>query len=258
LATRPRSDPLAQTRETDLARHEPISPELVLVSPQLRLKALAALPERPWESFLPPAPAAPPPSAAAAVAAPIAEPPSPTGPTPTPPSPSRDRHLGRGISLVALGLLAGLMVAEFAPRAAGPALETGAETAATVRLRPPAPAPKPTHPARPTQIRHAAWSRPVAGGGYVFANGGRFRVARNLRSIDDFRARVACGRTIRVPSVRLRSRRFSYRGRLRVGGRPLRITLLGRFVDRATAHIAVHTRSSGCDSGPLKLVARLS
>ena len=33
---------------------EPLSPELVLVSPELREQALAALPDRPWEAFAPP------------------------------------------------------------------------------------------------------------------------------------------------------------------------------------------------------------
>src|SRR5512140_2544836 len=61
------------------ARHkplqEPISPELVLVSPQLRLRALNALPERPWEAVLLP----PPPEAATEAASPApARAPAPT------------------------------------------------------------------------------------------------------------------------------------------------------------------------------------
>jgi hypothetical protein len=38
---------------------EPISPELALVSPELAAEARRTLPDRPWEAFAPPRPAAP-------------------------------------------------------------------------------------------------------------------------------------------------------------------------------------------------------
>ncbi len=51
-----------------MARDPELSPELVLVSPELAARARAELPDRPWEAFAPPRPAVPlaPPRAAPA------------------------------------------------------------------------------------------------------------------------------------------------------------------------------------------------
>src|SRR5947208_12791709 len=52
----------ADRTPADEGKHppEPVSPELVLVCPQLRLLALSALPDRPWEAFLLASPSEPP------------------------------------------------------------------------------------------------------------------------------------------------------------------------------------------------------
>src|SRR5829696_7321278 len=118
----------------DDPRFEPISPELVLVDPELAERARASLPEEPWRSFIPtprPRPVAPPPAVVPA----------------EPAEPGRRRPLRAlvGAAAVAAVLAFGLVPSP----GARPTLEP---MTAPPAARRPAAAP----PARPHDSEHAA------------------------------------------------------------------------------------------------------
>jgi hypothetical protein len=233
---------------------EPLSPELVLVCPRLRLRALASLPERPWEAFLPP----PPPQALPAT---VATPPV-LAVDPVAAPDAGGRRLRRDTTLVLVALFAGFIGAQFVPRSAGPSFTETGEPAPSVR---PGAAPAPlgqTAPITRPAKRHTGRPRKnvaVPRGGYVFGRSGRFQIAADRRTVRMFRARVRCARRLVIPSMSLHhGRRFSYRGQTRNGGRVVRFKVFGRFLDENRVRGFVRASSARCDSGSVRFLARLS
>jgi hypothetical protein len=112
---------------------EPISPELVLVDPELAREAIAALPERPWEAFVPPPRTEP----VAVVSGTRPEERSIRG--------SRRRHVGRALAVAAfVAVAAFLTVAAYLPARDAPTLiepTTARRAAAEPTTGAPAPAP---------------------------------------------------------------------------------------------------------------------
>ena len=256
----------------DAPPQEPISPELVLVSPQLRLKALNALPERPWEAFLPPLRVEPSPVGAAAE---IRE----TRPVPVrgaQPARPRSRRLPRGIVPAAVALVAGFALAQVLPGPSEPRLGQPAGRSAPVAAQAPrstnaGPVPTLTHsaalkPAAATQA-HRATARigraktllAVPRGGYVFGRSGRFQVSADRQSIRLFQTRLSCARRVVVATIPLHGgTRFSYGGRLRRGKSLVTLEIAGRFLDRRRVRGYVRAHSAKCDSGKSRFLARLS
>ncbi len=243
----------------------PLSPELVLVSPELRERALAALPERPWENLWQQPPQLRPAAFDAPNAAAVAHPAAAVE-APLASQPVKARSRGRGFWLIVAGLVAGFLVAEAVPRPDGPTLvQTVAEPAARVARERPAPGPEATPAAagtastkvrvRPTVTAGVA----VAGGGYVFGRWGRFQVAPNRRSITRFQAHIRCARSVSVAGLPLRGGRFRYRGLFgrHVQG-SLHLFISGRFVARTLVRGVVRARTLRCDSGAVPFVATLS
>jgi hypothetical protein len=242
-------------------RPDLLSPELVLVSPELRASALAALPERPWEVFAPapqsapPLKPAPPPPAAAPLT--LVHPPVP-----------RERPVAGRRWLVAvalIGLFAGLAAGLLLKRPARPSfVVTRAESSPTTHTASTAttqPKPKKQRHAKRAAPRHATVPTfAIAGGGYVFGRRGHFRVSANRRFVREFDAGLRCARSIVVARIPLRrDRLFSYHADLHDRrGVPVRLDLAGRFRARSLATGIVHASSRRCDSGDVRFVARLS
>jgi hypothetical protein len=264
--------PVTRASADNAGAGQPLSPELVLVSPQLRAEALNALPERPWEAFLPLAPATPP---AVAPSLGPAIPDTASGPIeelsiPTIPSGSR---FGRDATLVAIALVVGFVAAQFVPHWARRTLSPSAANSPSV----PTPAPSSTVAgstkagapgAKPSTHTRAGSPSPrsgglnilaVANGGYVFGRSGRFQVARDRRTVRRFQARVKCaGQLVLPPLPLLGGNRFSYRGQVRTRKGPVRLEVSGRFLERSRVRGFVRARSAGCDSGNVHFLARLS
>jgi hypothetical protein len=251
---------------------EPLSPELVLVSPQLRLKALNALPERPWEAVLPPSPEEPSPVGAAVEiretrSAPVRG---------AHPARRRRRRLLPGTLLVAVALVAAVALAKvlpgsFEPRPGRPAGRSAPVAAEAPSSTSAAPLPTRTHPAAvkstaatPARRASARTGRAetllaVPRGGYVFGRSGRFQVSPDRQRIRLFQTRLSCARRVVVATIPLHSgTRFSYGSRLRRGKRLVTLEIAGRFLDRRRVRGYVRAHSAKCDSGKSRFLARLS
>lgn len=251
---------------------EPLSPELVLVSPQLRLKALNALPERPWEAFLP-APREEPSHIGAAAEIPETRPAPVRGAHPARP---RRRRLLRDILPVAVALVAGFALAKVLPSPSEPRLGQPAGRSAPVAGEAPsttsaASVPTRTHPAAAKSTAatqaHRAGARTgraktllaVPRGGYVFGRSGRFQVSADGQRIRLFQTRLNCARRVVVATIPLHGgTRFSYGGRLRRGKRLVTLEIAGRFLDSWRVRGYVRAHSAKCDSGKSRFLARLS
>jgi hypothetical protein len=265
---------------------EPLSPELVLVCPQLRLKALAALPDRPWEAFLPLRSEDPPATVVAAgsitagslVALPSGD---PVVAVATADSPAADFAVapvdgrggsgtasagrrGRDLALVTVALIVGFIAAQFVHRPAETSLMPGA--GGSPSASPEAPAKQPT---RETSSPGQGSGGPATGlasglavprGGYVFGRSGRFQIAPGLRTVRMFHARVKCAPNVVIPAMTLHGgSRFAYRGQIRAGKkRAVQVEVAGRFLDSSRVRGFVRARSAGCDSGKVRFLARLS
>jgi hypothetical protein len=258
---------------------EPLSPELVLVSPQLRLKALNALPERPWEAVLPPSREEPSPVGAAVEiretrSAPVRG---------AHPARRRRRRLLPSTLLVAVALVAAVALAKvlpgsFEPRPGRPAGRSAPVAAEAPSSTSAAPVPTRTHPAvksaAATPVKSAAATQAhranartgraetllaVPRGGYVFGSSGRFQVSADLQRIRLFQTRLSCARRVVVATIPLHSgTRFSYGSRLRRGKRLVTLEIAGRFLDRRRVRGYVRAHSAKCDSGKSRFLARLS
>jgi hypothetical protein len=264
---------------------EPLSPELVLVCPQLRLKALASLPDRPWEAFLPlrsedppaavvaagsitagpllPLPSGDPVAVATADSAAADFPVAPVDDVGDSTTASASRR-GRDLALVMVALIVGFIAAQFVHRPAETSLLPGA--VGSPSASPEAPA---KQPARETSSPGQGAGGPatslasglaVPRGGYVFGRSGRFQIAPGLRTVRMFHARVKCAPNVVIPAMSLRGgRRFAYRGRIRAGKkRAVQLEVAGRFLDSSRVRGFVRARSAGCDSGKVRFLARLS
>jgi hypothetical protein len=253
---------------------EPLSPELVLVCPDLRPEALAALPDRPWEAFLPVRSVDPPQAVAAAgsltagplVALPSDDPTAVGGADATAadlPVASVTRRR-RDLALVTVALIVGFIAAQFVHRPAETSLLPGA--GGSPSASPEAPAKQPTREtSSPGQggggpATSLASGLAVPRGGYVFGRSGRFQIAPGLRTVRMFHARVKCAPNVVIPAMTLRGgRRFAYRGQIRAGKkRAVQLEVAGRFLDSSRVRGFVRARSAGCDSGKVRFLARLS
>ena len=263
---------------------EPLSPELVLVCPQLRLKALAALPDRPWEAFLPLRSEDPPAAVVAAgsitagslLALPSGDPvavatadsaaadfaATPVDDLGDSTTASASRR-GRDLALVTVALIVGFIAAQFVHRPAETSLIQG--SGGSPSAAPEAPAKQPTRPSSPGQepvgsATGVAGGHAVPRGGYVFGRSGRFQIAPGLRTVRMFHARVKCAPNVVIPAMSLRGgSRFAYRGRIRAGKkRAVQLEVAGRFLDSSRVRGFVRARSAGCDSGKVRFLARLS
>jgi len=243
-----------------------VSPELVLVCPQLRLKALAALPDRPWEAFLPERSEEPPaalgdagfmtagpialPSDDRVAVATTATPDSAVTPVDDPggSATSSVSRLGRNITLVAAALLVGFIAAQFVRQPARPSLIPTAGSSAQ----------RAVEPTSLTSGRRDDLA--VARGGYIFGRSGRFQIARDLRTVRMFHAGTKCARSFVIPAMSLRGgSRFSYRGRIRAAKRSaVRVEVAGHFLDSSRVRGFFRAHSAGCDSGKVSFLARLS
>jgi hypothetical protein len=253
---------------------EPLSPELVLVCPDLRLEALAALPDRPWEAFLPVRSEDPPQAVAAAgslTAGPLVALPSADrlavatadATAAALPVASATRR-GRDLALVTVALIVGFIAAQFVHRPAETSLMPGA--GGSPSASPEAPAKQPTHEtSSPGQgaggpATSLASGLAVPRGGYVFGRSGRFQIAPGLRTVRMFHARVKCAPNVIIPAMSLRGgSRFAYRGQIRAGKKlAVQLEVAGRFLDPSRVRGFVRARSAGCDSGKVRFLARLS
>ena len=264
---------------------EPLSPELVLVCPQLRLEALIALPDRPWEAFLPPRsedPAALVAATGTITAGPLtaltsADPVAVASAGVTgadfpveaadgrgvPATPIASRR-GRSLALVTVALIVGFVAGQFIRQPTRPSFlpSGGGSPAASL----PAPAEQPTRETSSPGQGAGGPETTLAGGlavprgGYVFGSSGRFQIAPDLRTVRTFHARVKCARTVVIPAMSLRGgSRFAYRGQIRAGNkRAVQLDVAGRFLDSSRVRGFVRARSAGCDSGKVRFLARLS
>lgn len=269
------------TTDGGATSRELVSPELVLVSPQLRLKALAALPDRPWEAFLPPRPQDPPAAIAAVralttgslVVLPSDEPPTvnagidagvgPVDELADSITESAGRR-GRNLALVTVALIVGFIAGLFVRQPARPSLTPSSGVSPSAF--PAAPAKQPT---RETSSPGQGAVQPppslatglaVPRGGYVFGRSGRFQIAPDLRTVRMFHAQVKCAPNVVIPAMSLRAgSRFAYSGQIRAGKkRALQLEVAGRFLDSSRVRGFVHARSAGCDGGKVRFLARLS
>ena len=220
----------------------PISPELVLVDPALAELARAALPDRPWEAFLPPPPpalpAAPAPPAVAArpaVPPPLGDSPPPARrpapvvePVAAAPAPPANRRTARRILNGAFAVAAIVGIAHLG------AWESGGE-----RLLPPETTASPV-------VRRAAAA--FSSGGYVIAPAGGFRTSAGGRSMLEIRLPVSCG----GQRIVVRRADIGRRGAFRYVGPATdaryRVALEGRFVEPGHVQGAVAVQGPRCSA----------
>lgn len=275
---------------------EPISPELVLVSPELAAIARAGLPDRPWEAFLP---AADPAGDEVARIRPPAttQRPSPAAePVPEAEAVASRRATRRRprvpVGLILLAAFAGLVIAGSVlpvrdaptlgpPPARANGLSTAPVTPATSQEPTVRPAPAPptigtetvpaaSLPSSTTPTPHpdpaplpaaprVLSSRVQPYGGYVFARGlGLLRVDARARSIVELHTNVGCGRELVVRRIRITlDGRFSARRLSKGPGRPT-VTVTGVFARAGTVHGTIRVTKGRCRSGPVRFTGRLS
>jgi hypothetical protein len=260
----------------------PLSPELVLVSPDLKARALVE--ERiarrrpylvpPLEEIVPLRPEA------VSSQADVAEVPPAPRVQATPPPP--EWHLTVGAAtLIALAAVVvfgiGLAVGRFAidsstSESAPPSADLRAAApapAATQKAAPPAPSvaatpvpvqPKPTSQPTPTKATTAPSVRPVPGGGYVLPEGrGRFRLSSDGQTILDFTLVTSCAGALTLPPIEVgKTGSFAFAGH--PAGSPPGTTarVEGRFVSTAEARGTAQVSGSACRLPTTTFVARLS
>lgn len=211
---------------------EPISPELVLVDPELRLAVLPTLPP----------PASIQPRAVLTLA-------------PTPP-PAEVPHRRR-VSPLLVAAVGGVAVAVVVAvnRLSLPAAPPHHIQAVAQRPARSATAPKPPSKLAPKRIRPAA--APIAGGGYA-SERIHFRVAANGAAITDLTLRVPCLGTVVIGRLPLGPRAaFSAHRVVQKGAASSRMSVSGLFLSPTTYRVLVRERGA-CASGTQSMVARLS
>jgi hypothetical protein len=227
----------------DITPH--VSPELVLVAPpDLAAAARHALPDRPWEAFLPSLPDDS--ETSFQTARPGREgilTPGPDAPAPESPAPLRRSRRGgallRPVIVVAV-LLTSLTALSSIPARDAPSLpatgRAGSQSSASTKQAPS--------------------EGPSA---YLFGADGRIVISGDRRKVTLLDGPAPCGRRLALYDVAIGPKgRFGVETRIGVGAAAAFVKLAGRLVspDRITGTLSVRTRS--CDSPPVGFSARLS
>ena len=260
---------------------EPLSPELALVSPELAVAARAALADRPWEAFLPPAgevvplrpPAGVPESSVAAAEADAEADAEAVAVGAVSHAPSRQRPRVP-IGLVLLAAFIGLVVAgsvlpvRDAPTLGSPLAQAG--TTPAPRPRPPIVVPNPASviaPDRdpapplatvPARARVASALRQPAVRMYAMASGkGFLRVDAQRRSIVELHAILPCAGTVTVRDISFAADgAFHVRRHVGLGAR-LPVAIQGRAIGKRAARGTIRVTGGTCRGVGLGFVARV-
>jgi len=234
-------------RPHTLTRHDAESPELTLVSPELREEARRRLPDRPWEVPLQAggteardarARVQPPPEQAARHA-----PPGPRQPGSPVEHRPRTARLARWlpVAAVAIGGLV-LWMPWQGSRIAG--------TDEVVGREPPLPSASPA----PGAARHA---RLLGNAGYVVSPSGSFLTNASGRRIRSFTLPVRCGaQPLVIRAVPISGASFRFTGK--AVGRAAVVELSGRVLDRTHVRGRVGARGPSCRAGAIPFSARVS
>jgi len=100
---------------------------------------------------------------------------------------------------------------------------------------------------------------PVAGGGYVAGSRLRFEVGIRTRAVTGMTMWLPCAGRVRLPSLPLgRDLSFAYKGRVRGSHGPATLALSGRFTTQTSATVAVRELGAGCAPATTRYVAALS
>jgi hypothetical protein len=263
----------------------PLSPELVLVSPDLKARALVeeriARPRPylvlPLDEIVPLQPDVATPQIPAPPLAPVQA---------SPPPPEWHLTVGAAtlIVLAAVAVFgAGLAIGRFAivsppsesatpsavpPTAApAPTATQNAEPATpSVSATPsvaatPVPArPKPSSPPTPAEGSAARPVYPVPNGGYILPKQrGRFRLSSDGRTIVDFTLATSCAGALTLPPIEVGTTgRFAFAGHPAASPSGATVRVEGRFVSSAEARGTAQVFGAGCRVPAAPFVARLS
>jgi hypothetical protein len=230
-----------------------VSPELVLVAPpDVAERARLALPERPWEAFAP-----------RRAAAPGDGPAVPDDGRAVQAGAARRRRRPASITRRRVAMLAATPLFAIAAVAISGRLNTIHPAPAVRAAGPPIEIEVP-----PVERLAAPVPRPIAGGGYVFGGSlrehGSFQVDATSRFIVSLHVRTRCGGDVSLPRIPIvGGERFSFTGNVGAGGPgespgPRHVTLQGTFHGPRVVRGSIRIGSGRCDTGPLRLAARLS
>lgn len=244
-----RSQACRPPRPRTLTRDDAESPELTLVSPELREAARSRLPDRPWEVPLQGGGSEP--RDARAVAQP---PPEHARPHPLPGrrqagSPvvqrSRSPRLARWfpVAAVAIGGLVLWMPWQGTP-------DPGTDSVV-------APQPKPPAQPAPPAPREARLTRLLGNAGYVVSPSGSFLTSASGRGIRSFTLPLRCGgQPLVIRAVAISGASFRFTGR--AVGRAAVVELSARVLDRTHVRGRVGARGPSCRADVIPFSARVS
>lgn len=95
--------------------------------------------------------------------------------------------------------------------------------------------------------------------GYIFGKSGQFRISAHARAVVGFMPDPRCGELFTLRPMQVaRDGRFSFTGAPPATGDKARIVVRGRFVTRTLVRGTIHLRTNRCDSGVYRFTARLS
>lgn len=263
----------------DRELERPLSPELVLVSPDLRERALLDEPDVPLPpeaDFDPPQAYVAPPTASVPPAPPVEVPSPPPVPPPAQAAGPIARRLTAGtataIALAALIVFgAGLAIGKFAfptSTARSPAALRSAAPQAPVTVPVPrtSSSASKTVPAQPSKSSAAPpraekpsrTLRPIPNGGYIFSDG-TLRISGTGRRILSFTLRTRCSGSVTLPPIEVAaSGTFAYSGQP-AGALPgTTVHVTGRFVSPVAARGTTRVTRGTCHDPARPFAARLS
>jgi hypothetical protein len=261
----------------------PLSPELVLVSPDLKVRALVE--ERtapplyvvpPLDEVVPLQPDVAPPQPDVAPPQPDVAPPQPPAPIQiSAPAPPREWRLTvGGATLIALAAIVvfggGVAVGQFAlptpatrsaastviPNTAQATTPTGEREATPVPVRQPEPAAQPTR----ARVATAKAVRPIPDGGYVLPDQrGRFRLSSNGRTILGLTLDTRCAGLLTLPPIDVGTTgAFAFAGHPAASPRGTTVRVKGRFVSPTEARGTTEVVRATCREPSNAFAAQLS